>query len=276
MMDGPKAIHHNLATMIEKKGDAYSVFGKETNLEDLLCEVIRVDDEKKGSLVLADEDAERLSLLFSSYVNVPSFRNLSFMEGSRALFSYLAKTHDEAVAKLVADNMGLITSEEQKEKIRKSGKQSSSYKTYWSTLAREVLTYEGFDDYRFGAVKMDSNGCYLYDDERAVCYVEVSREGDEKRDAIISLTLLGNPEAIAGEDDQRAFEWCCFFDDELAEKGKEATILGGKLRTIDPFGPHSLIHRRYDIMFEKVGASELGLILRSLVHLMDSYPPQEQ
>ena len=102
------------------------------------------------------------------------------MASSHELFQYLAETGDEELLGLVASSLGLMSAEEQAELIRQENSSSSAYRNYWMDLSREVLTSEGFDDFRFGAVKRDRNGCYLYDDEKAVLYVEVSRDGVEK------------------------------------------------------------------------------------------------
>lgn len=260
--------------MLERIDGKYILDSKPVSEEDLLDEVMALDDRLGGAITLSEEENGRLQTLFSQYDGVPDFTEVLLMKASSSLFSYLADSGDSHLASLVASRMGWVTHEERLEEIRKSSQESSSYRAWWRALAQEVLTGEGFDDYRFGSVRQDRNGTYLYDGERAVCYIEVSRQGGEKRSALISLTLLGNPEAIEDEEGNRAFEWCCFFDDELGARGDGATILGGQLRAIDPFGPNSTIQRRYDIVYREIDATTLGLVVKSLVRMLESYPPE--
>ena len=260
---------------ITRKENLYEIEGKEFPLSAVLDEIMRLDDADDGISTLTDEENEALHDVFSSFASVPDFTSLSFRSASSALFSYLASSRDIDLASLVAQNMGWMSRKEEAERLGNTGRLSAEYRSYWMDLAKEVLTGEGFDDYRFGSVKMDRNGTYLYDGEKAVCYIEVSREGGEERKAIISLTLLGNPEAVESEEDNRAFEWCCFFDDEIGSSDDNALILGGRLRAVDPYGPNSLIQRRYDIVYDRIKAEDLALVIKSLVRMLESYPPQE-
>ena len=246
---------------ITRKENLYEIEGKEFPLSAVLDEIMRLDDVKGGTCILTEEENEALQDVFSSFASVPDFTSLSFRSASSALFSYLASSRDIDLAALVAQNMGWMSRKEEAERLGNTGRLSAEYRSYWMDLAKEVLTGEGFDDYRFGSVKMDRNGTYLYDGEKAVCYIEVSREGGEERKAIISLTLLGNPEAVESEEDNRAFEWCCFFDDEIGSSDDNALILGGRLRAIDPYGPNSLIQRRYDIVYDRIKAEDLALVI---------------
>ena len=241
---------------ITRKENLYEIEGKEFPLSAVLDEIMRLDDADCGTCTLTDEENEALQDVFSSYASVPDFSSLSLRSASSALFSYLASSHDSELASIVARNMGWMSRKEESERLENTGRLSAQYRSYWMSLAREVLTADGFDDYRFGSVKMDRNGTYLYDGEKAVCYIEVSREGEEERKAIISLTLLGNPEAVESEEDNRAFEWCCFFDDEIGSSDDNALVLGGRLRAVDPYGPNSLIQRRYDIVYDRIKAEE--------------------
>ena len=259
--------------MLERTAEGYLLFSQPVGKEDLLEMITRIDEESGESSVLSAEEDSRLKKLFSSYAGLPDFTAVRFRKASSALFSYLASSQDSELASAVAAAMGWQSEEEKHELIRKYSQQSASYREYWLALAREVLTCEGFDTYRFGSVRPDRNGTYLYDGEKAVCYIEVSRSGDENRSALISLTLLGNPEAIEDEEGNRAFEWCCFFDDELSSSA-DARILGGKLRAIDPFGPGSMLHRRYDIVYDSVDASTLAVVVVNLVKMLESYPPE--
>lgn len=262
-------------TRLDRCDGGYVIAGRKTGADDLLDTVMKLDDELGGSFTLTAVQNEALGRLFAGYVAVPDFTEVSFMEASSALFSYLAESGDDVLASQVARAMGWMSQDEHMARIRSSAPSSESYRAYWRTLAQEVLTYEGFDDFRFGSVKMDGCGTYLYDGEKAVCYIEVSRDGDELRHAVISLTLLGNPEAVDDEEGERQFEWCCFFDDEIGAGDGEARILGGRLRTIDPYGASSLVHRRYDIVYDALDAPQLALVTRSLVRMLESYPPKE-
>ena len=259
--------------MIKKKDNLYEADGKLLPLDALLDAIRKGDDERGGKFLLSASESEKLDELFSRYVNAPSFEGMYFMASSYELFQYLAETKDEELLKEVASSLGLMTAEEQAELIRSEYSTSTSYRTYWMDLSREVLTSEGFDDFKFGAVKRDRNGCYLYDDEKAVMYVEVSREGEEKRDALLSFTLLGNPEAIESEDQNREFEWCCYFDDLISSEEKPM-FLGGELRTIDPFGASSITWRRYDVRYSNIDAVSLGVIIKEAVKVMAMYPPE--
>ena len=262
-------------TRLDRCDGGYVIAGRKTGADDLLDTVMKLDDELGGSFTLTATQNEALGRLFAGYVAVPDFTEVSFMEASSALFSYLAESGDDVLASQVARAMGWMSQDEHMARIRSSAPSSESYRAYWRTLAQEVLTYEGFDDFRFGSVKREGCGTYLYDGEKAVCYIEVSREGDERRRAVISLTLLGNPEAVEDEEGGRQFEWCCWFDDEISGSDDDAHLLGGRLRTIDPYGASSLLHRRYDLVFDSIDASTLALVTRSLVRMLESYPPKE-
>ncbi len=257
--------------MIEKRNSKYYLDGSEYELNSLLAAVLKKDDEIGGRFLLSSSECESLNELFSSFINPPKFEDLYFMSSSKELFSYLASSQDEELLKVVAINLGLKTVEEQAEMIHSEGERSVLYRRFWSEMSKEVLTTEGFDEYRFGAVKRDRNGCYLYDDEKAVLYVEISRDGDELRDALISFTLLGNPEAIEDENGNREFEWCCYFDDLLSKD--DSTFLGGKLRAIDPYGTSSKTFRRYDCSFKAIDAVTLGLVVKEAAKLLLLYPP---
>lgn len=261
--------------VFSKCDEGYLVDGRPVTKDGLLEHVMRLDDERGGSFTLSADENKALSRLFAEYVGVPDFTRVSFMEASSALFSYLALSGDVELAGIVAGSMGWMRKDEQLDHIRGILPASEAYRSYWHLLAREVLTYEGFDDFRFGSVKREGCGTYLYDGEKAVCYIEVSREGDERRRAVISLTLLGNPEAVEDEEGERQFEWCCWFDDEISGSDDDAHLLGGRLRTIDPYGASSLLHRRYDLVFDSIDASTLALVTRSLVRMLESYPPKE-
>ena len=257
---------------MRKTDGLYEAEGRLLPPEALLDAVRKGDDERGGRFLLSSSEAAKLDELFSRFVKAPSCEGLCFMASSHELFQYLAETGDEELLGLVASSLGLMSAEEQAELIRQENSSSSAYRNYWMDLSREVLTSEGFDDFRFGAVKRDRNGCYLYDDEKAVLYVEVSRDGGDKRDALISFTLLGNPEAIESEEQNREFEWCCYFDDLLSAE-ENPLFLGGLLRTIDPFGQSSVTWRRYDIRYPETDAVSLGLIIKEAVRLMSMYPP---
>ncbi len=238
-----------------------------------LLEAIREDDDKEGGrFLLTKEENEALSVLFASYRNLPDFSEVYFMKASSALFSYLAASQDEELSKAVAASMGWPEKSETRAGLDKINEDYQAYKAWWLEYAEEVLTTEGYDDYRFGRITPSRSGCYLYDDERAVCFVEVSREGNEKRNAVISLTLLGNPEAISTEEENREFEWCCYFDDMF--KTDEPRVLGGLLAAIDPYGERSRIMRRYDIKWKDLLPEELGLITKSLISMLALYPPE--
>lgn len=259
--------------MLERKSEnTYLLDDKEYDAAALLDAVMAKDDSDGGKREISAESAAKLDAMFSAYSNVPSFAGMMFMSGSAELFEYLASSDDDVLLKAVAAAMGYITDEEQMERIKNSGAESSSYKRWWMEYAEGVLTSEGFDSFRFGSVKRDRNGCYLYDNEKAVLYAEVSRRGSEKRDFLLSLTLLGNPEAIDDEEKNREFEWCCYFDDMLSKE--DARLLGGTLRTIDPYGEKSRLMRRYDVVYHELLPSEAALVTRELIKLMDMYPPE--
>ncbi len=259
--------------MLERKSDnKYILDGSEYSADSLLSAVMAKDDNEGVKRELDAEKAAKLDTLFSAYSNVPSFAGLMFMSGSAELFEYIAVSEDKVLLKVVAMAMGYMTDDEMMERIKNSGSESSSYKKWWMEYAEGVLTCDGFDSFRFGSVKRDRNGCYLYDNEKAVLYAEVSRSGDEKRDFLLSITLLGNPEAIDDEEKNREFEWCCYFDDMLSKE--DATLLGGALRTIDPYGEKSRLMRRYDVVYHELLPSEAALVTRELVKLMDMYPPE--
>ena len=260
--------------LLERTEGKYYLNGEEVGPDGLLDRIRTLDDELGGRFTLTGEENEELRKLFAGYHPLPDFTSLVLMEASSGLFSYLAREKDASLAARVASAMGWQTDAGQLERIRTTSQRSGAYREYWMDLARNVLTADGFDDYRFGSVKSPGNGTYLYDGEKAVCYVEVSRQGDERRSAVISLTLLGNPEAIEDEEGNRGFEWCCFFDDELSRYGDGAMILGGRLRTIDPFGSSSRLHRRYDLVYDPIEAGQLALVLISLVRMLESYPPE--
>ncbi len=260
--------------MLEKRGDTYILYGEAIPLDGLLDAVMAKDDELGGQVGLTDDEAACLAQLFKGYSGRMDFSSVRFMEASAALFRYLAHSTDGDLARLAARSMGWRSDEEELERLRSLEGESGRYRAWWMDLARAVLTTEGFDDYRFGSVRRDGNGTYLYDGEKAVCYIEVSREGGDERHAVISLTLLGNPEAVDDEEGEREFEWCCFFDDEISRTDDDARILGGRLRAIDPYGGNSLIQRRYDIVYDSIGAETLALVVTSLVSMLASYPPQ--
>ena len=252
-----------------KKDNYYILDGRELMPSAILAEVQRLDDEKRGKLLLDEKVAEKLDQLFSKYINAPHFDKLYFMHSSYELFCYLAESSDEVLLDMVSKNMGLKTYEQSKSELPFS----SSYRGYWLKMSEEVLTSEGFDSYRFGSVKIDRNGCYLYDDEKAVMYIEISRDGDDSRNALLSFSLLGNPEAIVSEDQEREFEWCCYFDDMLSKE--DPRFLGGKLSTVDPYGESSVTFRRYDVHFNSLDAITLGLIVKEAARLLAIYPPLE-
>lgn len=258
---------------MERKGSSYIISGRMVSADSLLDEVMRLDDGMEGTMTMSQEECQTLDELFSSYSHTP-FSGMSFMKASGELFSYIAQSGDEELARAVARNMGWLSEKERKDRLSAFADSSASYREYWMILAREVLTVQGFEDFRFGSIKHDGCGTYLYDNEKAVCYIEVSRSGDDERSAVISLTLLGNPEAVDDEDGECQFEWCCYFDDELSDRGDDALILGGRLRTIDPFGRNSLLHRRYDLVYDSIDAITLATVVRSLTRMLESLPPR--
>jgi len=259
--------------MLTKKNEnTYTLEGQDYDITNLLSAVMEVDDLSKEKMCLSEETATKLDELFSLYSSVPSFKGLLFMSGSASLFEYLASSGDEELLNVVAKNMGYLTEEERFALLKSSGAQSSAYREWWLKYAEGVLTREGFEAFRFGSVKMDRNGCYLYDNEKAVLYAEVSREGGEKRDFLLSLTLLGNPEAIEDEEKNREFEWCCYFDDLLGQE--DPRVLGGQLRALDPYGEKSRLLRRYDIVYSQLLPSEAALVTVELVKLLELYPPE--
>lgn len=250
-----------------KKDNLYIIDGREFLISAVLNEVQRIDDEKRGKFLLDESASSKLNKLFSKYNNAPRFDNLYLMQSSYELFNYLAESNDVALVEMVATNLGLRTYSRMKSTIL------SSYRDYWLKMSEEVLTCEGFENYRFGKVTIDRNGCYLYDDEKAVMYVEISRDGDDSRNALLSFSLLGNPEAIVSEDQEREFEWCCYFDDMLSKE--DPRFLGGKLSTVDPYGESSVTFRRYDVHFNSLDAITLGLIVKEAARLLSIYPPLE-
>lgn len=250
-----------------KKDNLYILNGREFPISAILDEVQRIDDEERGKFLLDESVSSKLTVLFSKYNNAPRFNNLYLMQSSYELFNYLAESGDVDLVEKVANNLGLKTYEQ----IKNDLTLSSSYRDYWLMMSKEVLTREGFDNYRFGSVKMDRNGCYLYDDEKAVMYVEISRDGKEKRNALLSFSLLGNPEAIENEDQEREFEWCCYFDDMLFND--DPRFLGGKLSTVNPYGESSVTFRRYDVRFSNLDAITLGVIIKEAAKLLSIYPP---
>ncbi len=82
-----------------------------------------------------------------------------------------------------------------------------------------------------GIVLLKSYEDYLngYDDEKAVLYVEISRDGDDVRDALISFTLLGNPEAIEDENGNKSIGIDANDKDAIAKfmETKDNTIANG-------------------------------------------------
>ena len=158
---------------LDRCDGGYVIAGRKTGADDLLDTVMKLDDELGGSFTLTAAQNEALGRLFAGYVAVPDFTEVSFMEASSALFSYLAESGDDVLVSQVARAMGWMSQDEHMARIRSSAPSSESYRAYWRTLAQEVLTYEGFDNFRFGSVKMDGCGTYLYDGEKAVCYIEV-------------------------------------------------------------------------------------------------------
>lgn len=257
----------------ERTAEGYLVGDRLVSVDAVLDAVMEADDSLGGQVVLPEEVDGQLQELFKGRHGLPDFSTVSFMEASSALFSYLAASQDRELASLVADSMGWLDAQSEARRIEGLGEASASYRAWWASYAQEVLSYEGFDDYHFGSVHHDGSGTYLYNDEKAVCYVEVSRDGGDERHAVISLTLLGNPEAVEDEEGERAFEWCCWFDDEISRTDDDAHLLGGHLRTIDPYGASSRLQRRYDVAYDAVTPSQLGLVTRSLVHLLESRPP---
>lgn len=236
------------------------------------------DAERGGEpAALSPETAEKLrEVLSRDYEDVPDWSGVMFLPATRELLTILADTADPEILPFIAEGLGLRTAEEKMEAISRAGAESSAYRDWWRSFSLDLLNREDFLDHHFGPVTRDRSGSYLYDDEKAVAYVEVSRkEGEEgRRDCLVSLTLLGNPEAVTDEEGNRQFEWCCFFDDELSAGEGRATILGGELRTIDPFGESSRLHRRYDISWKALLPEELSLVVRSLLEMMRSYPPE--
>ena len=251
-----------------KQGNNYIIDGRETELSAILDVVQRLDDEKRGKFLLDECASSKLTQLFSKYNNAPRFENLYLMQSSYELFNYLAESGDVSLVDMVATNLGLKTYSQIKNSI------SSSYRDYWLKMSEEVLTSEGFENHRFGKVTIDRNGCYFYDDEKAIMYIEISRDGDDKRNALLSFTLLGNPEAIESEDQEREFEWCCFFDDMLSNE--DPHFLGGELSTIDPYGESSITFRRYDVRFHNIDAITLGVVIKEAARLLAIYPPIKQ
>ena len=141
-------------TRLDRCDGGYVIAGRKTGADDLLDTVMKLDDELGGSFTLTVAQNEALGRLFAGYVAVPDFTEVSFMEASSALFSYLAGSGDDVLASQVARAMGWMSQDEHMARIRSSAPSSESYRAYWRTLAQEVLTYEGFDDFRFGSVKI--------------------------------------------------------------------------------------------------------------------------
>lgn len=261
--------------MIEKTRDGfYAIDGREVPIASLLEEVTAADEVAGGRFTLPPDECQELKALLAEYNGTPDFSRVCFMKYSSELFSYIAKTKDMQLLSAVAKNMGWKSDEEKEAEIKGYLAASKAYQLWWRAYAEDLLTSEGYDDFHFGPVRQDSQGCYLYDDERAVLYVEVSREGSEERNCVLSMTLLGNPEAIANEEQNLEFEWCCFFDDLLSEEGDDARLLGGKLRTIDPFGEKSKLLRRYDLKYEQLLPSQFATVTRELIRILGMYPPE--
>lgn len=259
--------------MIEKTEEGHWRYkGEDFDAPSLLARIQKDDDEEGGRFLLTKEEDEALFILFSEYKNLPKFSEVCFMKASSSLFSYLAKSKDEELSKAVALAMGWKRKDDTSKDLDKLESELKEYKAWWMAYAEDVLTSEGYDDYRFGKITPSRSGCYLYDDERAVCFVEVSREGGERRNSVISLTLLGNPEAITTEDENREFEWCCYFDD-LFSKG-EPVVLGGELIALDPYGERSTLMRRYDIKWKSLLPKELAVITKALLSTLALYPPE--
>lgn len=261
--------------MFEKvRPGVYAIDGREYALDSLLPAITACDEEAGGRYILPPEECASLKELLLEYNGYPDFSSVTFMKYSSELFSYIASSKDSELLALVASNMGWKSDAEKEAEIKNYYSASRSYQLWWRSYAEDLLTTEGYDDYHFGPVKQDSQGCYLYDDERAVLYVEVSRDGEEKRNCVLSMTLLGNPEAITNEQQNMEFEWCCYFDDLLTEEGDDAVLLGGSLRTIDPFGEKSKLLRRYDLRYKDLLPNELATITRELIRVLGMYPPQ--
>ena len=260
--------------IIKAEEGRYLFDGNSYSIPKLLDAIREADDKEGGKYYLSDEESKALSSRLSSYNNFPSFSNVAFMAASSALFKYLATNHDPSLLAAVAKALGWKSDEEKMKEIKSFGASSALYKEWWMEYAKALLTSDGFDDFHFGRITSDRDGCYLYDDEKAVLYVEVSRDGSERRNAVLSLTLLGNPEAVVDEEQNREFEWCCYFDDLISEDEEGTMLLGGHLRTIDPYGESSRLMRRYDLVYKALLPSELALVTKELIHLLSLYPPE--
>ncbi len=240
------------------------------NAKALLDELQSVEDYSFSAL-LESGDARLLNEKLSSYFNKPNFETTKFGPVTLKLLSYLANNDDPELFETVRLALGCKTGEELSAKREQDKEENKEYLDFWMDVSKRVLTEPGFEEFHFGKIGRNSDGCYLYDDEAVFAYIIISKHGGERRKAELILTLLGNPEAVTDGKEAMAVEWCFYFDGLLSNN--ITTFIGGTLSAIDPYGKESRLMRRYCISFnEPKSAEEIAAIIIKLKHKLEIYP----